>query len=49
MRYVVLSLLFISSLFAFNVQILDAEVANGKTALLEFKKEKDFEYKNVIK
>jgi len=48
MRYLLLLTLFISSLFAFNVDISHSTIANGKTSLFVFDKEKGVEYKSLI-
>lgn len=40
--------LFTCTLFSFNVDISDSTISNGKTALLEFKKEKNIEYDKII-
>ena len=50
MRFFLFLIIALSSLFAFDitkVSVLDFKVANGKTGLLEFEKQKDIEYKNV--
>lgn len=35
------------TIFAFDVEVVNATVSNGKTALLEFKKEKNISYENI--
>jgi len=40
--------LIISSIFALNINVSDSIVANGKTALIEFEKEKNINYEKVI-
>lgn len=48
MRFVSFFLFFATALFALNIEIADSSVTNGRTALLEFKKEKNIEYKRVL-
>jgi len=48
MRYFLLLTLFITSLFAFNVEMKSDEVANGKTLFLEFTQEKGIIYLDVV-
>jgi len=46
-----LTLLLIASLFALNmedIEVSDFKVANGKTVLLQFKKEKNIHYKDIV-
>ena len=40
--------LIISSIFALNINVSDSIVANGKTALIEFEKEKNINYEKII-
>lgn len=50
MRLIIFSLLTISSLYALNlknIEVSSFKIANGKTAFIEFKKEKNIEYKDV--
>lgn len=35
------------TIFAFDVEVVNATVSNGKTALLEFKREKNISYENI--
>jgi len=45
----VLSFIFLTcSLFAFNIEVSNSIIANGKTALLEFQKDKDISYENIV-
>ena len=48
MRYFIFIALLVSTLFAFNVDIYNSTIANGKTTILEFKKEQNIEYDKVI-
>ncbi len=48
MRFLLLFLFSISVTCAFNIDIKDASTINGKTVLLEFTKEKDYVYKEVL-
>lgn len=48
MRYLLLGLFPFSLLLAFNIEIVDANVANGKSTLLEFTKEKGCEFQEVV-
>ncbi|WP_321779141.1 M23 family metallopeptidase [Sulfurimonas sp.] len=48
MRYFFLLLLLASTLFPFNIDIYTSEIANGKTTVLEFKKEKNIQYTKVV-
>ncbi|UCM99865.1 M23 family metallopeptidase [Sulfurimonas sp. SWIR-19] len=47
MKFLLFLCLFVSSLFALHVKIVNDEVGNGKTALLTFTKEKGIVYKFV--
>ncbi len=47
MKILFLLALFFSSVFALHVRVVNAEVGNGKTALLKFSKEKGIEYKII--
>jgi len=47
-RYFYLLIFIISSLRAFNVEIPKAEVSNGRTAILIFKKEQNIKYKKLV-
>jgi len=47
MKFVLLTISLCSFLFAFNVSLSDSNVSNGKTTLLEFKKEKGVEYEKI--
>lgn len=48
MRFFSLVLLFACSIFALDIKVANATVSNGKTALLEFKKESSISYKNIV-
>ncbi|MDQ1245127.1 MAG: Peptidase, partial [Campylobacterota bacterium] len=41
MRFFSLFIFFACTIFAFDVEIANSTVSNGKTALLEFKKDKN--------
>ena len=44
-----LSFVFLTcGLFAFGIEVSNSIIANGKTALLEFQKDKDISYENII-
>jgi len=47
-KYLFIFILFTCSALAFNINISSSNVANGKTALLEFDKEKNTKYKKII-
>ena len=48
MKYLFLFLLVASELFSFNISIYNSDIANGKTTILEFKKEKNIKYTKVV-
>ncbi|WP_457743370.1 peptidoglycan metallopeptidase Pgp3 [Sulfurimonas sp.] len=48
MKFFFLLTLFISSLFAFNIEMKSDEVANGKTLFLEFPQEKGITYLDLV-
>jgi len=48
MKYIFTLLFFLSSLTAFNLDISDSTITNGRTALIVFDKEKDIEYDSLI-
>jgi murein DD-endopeptidase MepM/ murein hydrolase activator NlpD len=48
MRLFFLYLFFATAVFGINVEMADETITNGRTALLEFKKEKNIEYKRVV-
>ncbi|QOY55043.1 M23 family metallopeptidase [Candidatus Sulfurimonas marisnigri] len=48
MRLLVFSLFFTCSVFALNINISNTTIANGKTALMEFKKEKNIYYEKIV-
>ena len=48
MRYFYIFIFLVSSLRAFNVEIPKAEVSNGRTAILLFKKEKGVKYQKIV-
>ena len=47
MKYIFLISLLVSWLSAFNINMSDSTISNGRTAFIEFKKEKEFNYKSV--
>lgn len=47
MRFFFLIFFFTCTIFAFDVEIVNSTVSNGKTALLEFKKDKNISYEYV--
>jgi len=48
MKFIYLFIFLVSSLFSFSVNISDSNIANGKTALLEFDKENDISYEKLV-
>ncbi|WP_294964379.1 M23 family metallopeptidase [Sulfurimonas sp.] len=48
MKFLITLVIFASTIFAFNLHISDSTVANGKTTIIEFTKEKNIGYKKVI-
>jgi len=48
MRSIIVAFLLSFSLFAFNFEIVNQNVANGKTSLIKFKKQKGVDYKAVL-
>ncbi len=48
MKFLLAILFFVFSLHAFHVEISSSEVANGKTVLFVFEKEKDVKYKSLL-
>jgi len=48
MRLLLIFIFATCSLFAFNINISSSNIANGKTALLEFEKEVDVEYQKIV-
>ena len=48
MKFLFVLCLLVSSVFALHVKIVNDEVANGKTALMEFSKEKGIVYQEII-
>ncbi|MCK4875357.1 MAG: M23 family metallopeptidase [Sulfurimonas sp.] len=48
MRLLALFIFFTCSLFAFNIEISNSIIANGKTALLEFVKDKNIKYEKIV-
>ena len=47
MKYIFIISLLLSSLSAFNVDMSNSTVSNGRTTLIEFKKEKNVKYKSI--
>ncbi|MBE0515502.1 M23 family metallopeptidase [Sulfurimonas sp.] len=47
MRFFFLFSLFVGTVFALDIKIASSTVSNGKTALLEFKKEKNISYEDI--
>ena len=47
-KYLFIFILYTCSALAFNINISSPNIANGKTALLEFDKEKNTKYKKII-
>lgn len=48
MRFFSLVLLLTCTVFALDIKVANTTVSNGKTALLEFKKESSISYKNIV-
>ena len=48
MRYVYVVLFFYTSLFAFGVDVPEASVSNGRTAIIIFDKENGVEYEKIV-
>lgn len=48
MRYILLTLLLITSLAAFKFDISDSTITNGRTAIIVFDKEKNLEYERLV-
>ena len=48
MKFLLLLSLLISGVFAFNVDISNSTISNGKTLLIEFKKEKNLVYDKIV-
>ena len=48
MRYIYALVFLFSSLAAFNVEIPNATISNGRTAILLFNKEKDVKYQKIV-
>lgn len=48
MKLLFVLVLFVSSLVSFSIELSDSTIANGKTALLEFSKDKDIEYDKIV-
>jgi murein DD-endopeptidase MepM/ murein hydrolase activator NlpD len=48
MKTLFLLLLFISSVFAFKVDMSDTDISNGRTLFVEFKKDKNTKYEKVV-
>ena len=47
-KYILIFILSTCSAIAFNINISNSNIANGKTALLEFDKEKDIKYEKLL-
>jgi len=47
MKFFLTLVTLISTLFAFNINISDSTVANGKTSIIEFEKEQNREYEKI--
>jgi murein DD-endopeptidase MepM/ murein hydrolase activator NlpD len=47
-KYLIVLALLVSEVFAFNLDIAESTITNGRTALIEFKKEKNIEYNRVV-
>lgn len=48
MKLVIFLVFFVSTLFSFSIELSDSTIANGKTALLEFSKDKDIKYDKIV-
>ncbi|WP_373036486.1 M23 family metallopeptidase [Sulfurimonas sp.] len=48
MKYFIFLTFFVSSVFAFNINISNSNIANGKTAIIEFKKEQNTKYDKIV-
>jgi murein DD-endopeptidase MepM/ murein hydrolase activator NlpD len=48
MKFFIALATIVSTIFAFNIDISNSTIANGKTAIIEFEKEQDTEYKKVV-
>jgi len=48
MRLILLLILLTYSLFAFGIEVSNTTIANGKTALLEFQKERGISYEKIV-
>ncbi|NOR58939.1 MAG: peptidoglycan DD-metalloendopeptidase family protein [Sulfurimonas sp.] len=48
MKFIISLATLVSTIFAFNIDISDSTIANGKTTIIEFEKEQSIEYKKVI-
>ncbi|MCF6340740.1 MAG: M23 family metallopeptidase [Sulfurimonas sp.] len=48
MKLLFVLVLFVSSLFSFSIELSDSTIANGKTVLLEFSKDKNIKYDKII-
>lgn len=47
MKFFIALATLISTIFAFNIDIADSTIANGKTTIIEFEKEKNREYEKI--
>jgi len=48
MKFFIALATLVSTIFAFNIDISDSTIANGKTTIIEFEKEQSTEYKKVV-
>jgi murein DD-endopeptidase MepM/ murein hydrolase activator NlpD len=48
MKYFIFITIFVSTLFSFNMEISNSNIANGKTVIIEFNKEQNKEYEKVV-
>jgi murein DD-endopeptidase MepM/ murein hydrolase activator NlpD len=48
MKYLIFITILISNIFAFNIEISNSNIANGKTAFIEFKKAQNIKYDKVV-
>ncbi|MFT7003105.1 MAG: murein DD-endopeptidase MepM/ murein hydrolase activator NlpD [Sulfurimonas sp.] len=48
MKYFIFLIFLISRIFALDMEVSDSSIVNGKTAIIEFKKEKNLKYEEII-
>ena len=48
MKFFIASILFTATIYAFNIDISDSTIANGKTTIIEFEKEQNTKYEKII-